>query len=471
MHHPPLPSPESLLGTSAQRAARLLCRQYAHEASSALDRIEASGDDGVSARHELRVALRRLRVTMGAYKPVLADTLPARLSRRVRTLARRLGAARDRDVHDILMQSLAAARTQPQRAALSRLDIRLITADEPLDADAIRQRWHRIAKSLHDGIDSWHERLRLAGPPETQFFASVAADALDHAANRIARRFTPVMRRDDVTAIHAARLALKSARYLLAPLADGDDEAIALVSALRRAQTQLGVINDEHSLQLRLRDRLTQNPDATPTGQTGVRALAACQRDLDARIAAAFDALADWREPESMLGYVARLHDIATRWRDRASPPIEIERKWLLSALPPRVRGLTPSLLRQGYLPGETLVERIRSVTYNDTTRWVRTVKLGRGIARIEVEEDATDVLGLQLFALTEGRRVEKRRYAVDDGERVWEIDVFSDRDLVLAECELPHEDTPVEIPVWLTPYVVREVTGEAEFTNWKLAR
>jgi CYTH domain-containing protein len=152
-------------------------------------------------------------------------------------------------------------------------------------------------------------------------------------------------------------------------------------------------------------------------------------------------------------------------------PPLEIERKWLLSALPPHLRDLTPSVLRQGYLPGDVLVERIRSVTRGTVTEWLRTVKLGEGMSRIEIEEAATPSLGTALFALTLGKRVEKRRYAVRDGELTWEIDDFTDRDLVLAEVELPSEATPVEIPAWLAPCVVREVTGERAFTNWQLAR
>ena len=98
-------------------------------------------------------------------------------------------------------------------------------------------------------------------------------------------------------------------------------------------------------------------------------------------------------------------------------------------------------------------------------------MKLGRGVARIEVEEDATPALGKALFALTRGRRVEKRRYAVSDGARTWEIDDFTDRALVLAEVEFPDANAEVEFPAWLAPYVVREVTDDAAFTNWKLAR
>ncbi len=151
--------------------------------------------------------------------------------------------------------------------------------------------------------------------------------------------------------------------------------------------------------------------------------------------------------------------------------PTEIERKWLLTALPPQVRSVQPAEFQQGYLPGEALVERIRRETRGGETRWMRTVKLGRGLTRIEVEEEATAELGAALFALTTGRRVTKRRYAIPDRALTWEIDEFTDRDLVLAELELPSEDTAFTIPAWLTPFVVREVTGDREFTNWQLAR
>ena len=151
--------------------------------------------------------------------------------------------------------------------------------------------------------------------------------------------------------------------------------------------------------------------------------------------------------------------------------PTEIERKYLLSALPERALGLTPAVLRQGYLPGERLIERIRCITLPDSTRWVRTVKLGAGLVRIEVEEDATPALGEALWALTTGKRVEKVRYAIPEGDLVWEIDAFTDRQLFLAEVELPHADHAVRIPDWLHPHVVREVTDEREFTNWSLAR
>jgi len=75
------------------------------------------------------------------------------------------------------------------------------------------------------------------------------------------------------------------------------------------------------------------------------------------------------------------------------------------------------------------------------------------------------------MWPLTEGKRVTKRRHKIADGGLVWEIDAFTDRELVLAEVELPSPNTEAKLPEWLAPYVVREVTEESEYVNINLAR
>jgi len=58
----------------------------------------------------------------------------------------------------------------------------------------------------------------------------------------------------------------------------------------------------------------------------------------------------------------------------------------------------------------------------------------------------------------TDGCRISKRRYSVQEGELVWEIDVFDNRDLVLAEVELDAVDQEAPLPEWLAPYLAYEV-------------
>lgn len=152
--------------------------------------------------------------------------------------------------------------------------------------------------------------------------------------------------------------------------------------------------------------------------------------------------------------------------------PLEIERKYLLRALPAMPRVTDVLEIDQGYLPGDILVERLRRQRSRDgTERFFRTVKLGAGVARTELEEETDRRTFEHLWLLTEGRRLTKRRYLVPEDGGTWEIDEFSDRDLVLAELEFDDPAHEVVIPAWLQPVLVRDVTDERAYTNRNLAR
>lgn len=151
---------------------------------------------------------------------------------------------------------------------------------------------------------------------------------------------------------------------------------------------------------------------------------------------------------------------------------LEIERKYLLRALPvfPRVAGVLE--IQQGYLPGDKLVERLRREESADgVVKYYRTVKLGSGVERVEIEDETDAATFAHLWVLTLGRRLTKRRYLIPNGPDVWEVDEFTDRKLVLAELELDRADAHIEMPPWLTPVLVREVTDDRTYTNRSLAR
>lgn len=151
--------------------------------------------------------------------------------------------------------------------------------------------------------------------------------------------------------------------------------------------------------------------------------------------------------------------------------PLEIERKYLLSALPPQAQKAPCLQIEQGWIPGTKIHERLRRVVGANGQQLYRTIKLGRGVQRIEVEEEPPLDLFIKLWPLTEGRRVTKRRFCISEGDFTWELDAFTDRDLVLAEVELPAADFVVTLPGWLAPFVVREVTDEDQYVNLNLAR
>jgi CYTH domain-containing protein len=165
-------------------------------------------------------------------------------------------------------------------------------------------------------------------------------------------------------------------------------------------------------------------------------------------------------EPASGRGYTPDMSDL----------PYEIERKYLLRGQPPRVVGAPSLEIDQGYIPGERIKERIRRARGAGTTHYYRTIKMGSGVQRIEIEEETTAEFFDAVWPLTAGFRVRKRRHLVDDGG-LWEIDEFLDRPaLWLAELELMHADQVVEVPAWLAPFVEREVTDDPRYTNRALA-
>ena len=437
----------------------------------AIDTIDAPGKQGVAARHALRIALRRLRVALETYAAVLQDTVPPRLSRRTRSLARRVGVLRTRDVHVRLLSTVAKGRSAGQRASLRKLKADDTHQPSEHEIATIRARWQRLAAELEPSLEAWTERHAVGTVRPVEPLAVVAADALEQAVERITSRCGAIGSIDDFDAMHAARLAIKAARYIMMPLLDHSEEHDATVEALRSAQVEFGKLNDARLLRDELQRGATGAKRTGKRARTTAAALAASDMELADRISSAFDALAQWRDAAALQQLLQPLRTIACAWRGAAGPPMEIERKWLLSSLPLRVDGIVPDTLAQGYLPGDTLVERIRSITRAGATRWIRTVKIGRGLVRVEIEEETTVEIATALFALTAGKRVTKLRYAVPDQALTWEIDDFTDRALVLAEVELPTADTAVEIPRWLAPYIVREVTDEKAFTNWQLAR
>ena len=157
---------------------------------------------------------------------------------------------------------------------------------------------------------------------------------------------------------------------------------------------------------------------------------------------------------------------------DMAANDVEIERKYLLRALPDRAAGAPFVEIDQGYLPGSRINERVRRAVGPKGATYTRTVKAGSGISRIEVEEETTAQFFETVWPLTAGVRVHKRRYSIWEGNDEWLIDEFLDREgLVLAELELEQAEQVVRIPVWLALVLDREVTNDRAYTNYALAR
>jgi adenylate cyclase len=150
----------------------------------------------------------------------------------------------------------------------------------------------------------------------------------------------------------------------------------------------------------------------------------------------------------------------------------EIERKYLLRALPQGVEQYPSQEIDQGYIPGLHVRERVRRIREGNTVSYVRTVKLGTGIEKFEFEEPATEAFFTAVWPLTEGHRVRTRRYRVPGDGGEWEVDEFLDRpDFWLCEIELDHASERPLPPPEIAEVIVREVTDESGFSNYRLSR
>ena len=100
----------------------------------------------------------------------------------------------------------------------------------------------------------------------------------------------------------------------------------------------------------------------------------------------------------------------------------------------------------------------------------VLTAKRGEGLSRQEAEVELGSERFEELWPLTEGRRLHKRRHVVPHGELRIEVDVYQGdlEGLVVAEIEFPSEEEAkgFDPPDWLGD----EVTGDSRYLNETLA-
>jgi CYTH domain-containing protein len=145
---------------------------------------------------------------------------------------------------------------------------------------------------------------------------------------------------------------------------------------------------------------------------------------------------------------------------------MEVERKFLVKELPD-LDGTDSDEIEQGYLAtgadGEVRVRR-------KGERLVLTAKRGSGLSREEGEVDLDRASFDELWPLTEGRRLHKRRHVIPHGDLKIELDVYEgDLDgLRVAEIEFGSEEEAkaFDSPDWLG----EEVTGDERYLNETLA-
>ncbi|HUR27827.1 MAG TPA: CHAD domain-containing protein, partial [Planctomycetota bacterium] len=423
------------------------------------------------ALHDFRVAIRRLRSALRVWKSELGRGSRAKDRRRLRQIQRSTNAGRDAEVGLGWLAQQVESLSAEEQPGLHRIAQRLETRLESTDGDA-RERvdddFPKLQRRLKPRLSSLRVEVNLARPTEGARFGEAWADKLREHAAELAERLAEVDSPSNREPAHAARIRLKRLRYLAEPAASSVAGVKELVATCKRLQDVLGDFNDAHVLGVELEEALEGADDGAPE-QPGLAELA---RRVEARREELFVTLErEWLgESGGGAALCASAGRLADAGFDAARAGTEVERKFLLSELPPLPRGATLHEIEQGWLPGKLLRERVRAVRDDDGEHFFRTLKLGRGLSRTEIEEETTREVFDALWPLSAGCRVRKVRHEVHDDDLVWEIDEFRGRELVLAEVELGSTSDLAVPPAWLAPFVVREVTDEPGYTNLELA-
>ncbi|MBQ8924365.1 MAG: CYTH domain-containing protein [Lachnospiraceae bacterium] len=145
---------------------------------------------------------------------------------------------------------------------------------------------------------------------------------------------------------------------------------------------------------------------------------------------------------------------------------MEIERKYLLKAIPERLDKYAHYDIEQAYLADKPVV-RVRKRVSSDKKDFFLTVKSTGMIKREEVETAIAEDTYNTFLEEAEGNIITKTRYIIPlDNELKIELDIFRGifDGIIMAEVEFPDEDTANKF----TPpdYFSDEVTFDKRFHN-----
>ena len=146
---------------------------------------------------------------------------------------------------------------------------------------------------------------------------------------------------------------------------------------------------------------------------------------------------------------------------------VEIERRFLLADDSCREAESEPLVLQQGYLSVEK--ERTIRVRIIGSQAWLTLKGYISDMTRSEFEYEIPLAHAQAMMADMCPFKMEKYRYRVEFEGFVYEIDEYfgDNAPLIVAEIELPSEDTEFPKPSWLG----QEITSDGKFTNAYLSK
>ena len=232
--------PRDLPGLPAWDGVVELARCYLDDARRAASGLGSHPDP--DALHDFRVALRRLRGLLRAYRAPVGPRVPKRLRRRLKSIADSTGAGRDADVMLAWIADQRRELSRSERVGARWLADRITTRrDADPDVRKLPARFERLDRRLRKRLAA---EARAPGSHPGPSFAATTARLVTDVAVSLTDALREIHTPDDRRAAHRARIAGKRLRYLLEPVADAAAGAPALIERLRSLQEVLGEFNE-----------------------------------------------------------------------------------------------------------------------------------------------------------------------------------------------------------------------------------
>jgi CYTH domain-containing protein len=148
---------------------------------------------------------------------------------------------------------------------------------------------------------------------------------------------------------------------------------------------------------------------------------------------------------------------------------VEIERKFLVTGnVWEQYTNVKIQHIQQGYISkSKKHTVRIRIVADTEAYITIKGPRIGCTGSEFEYQIPYDD--GIQMLKMCDAGLIEKTRYVFKDAyNQLWEVDKFAGNNdgLIVAEIELPSEDTLVILPDWIT----LECTFDKRYTNSRLS-
>jgi CHAD domain-containing protein len=244
---------EALLQTHADRGIRSIALSLLADAKKATAKLShASNGLGAGhkksddALHDFRVAVRRLRSWIRAFKPRLTDAASRKQRRRLSDIADATGAIRDATVHLEWLHSERRGMGVRQQVGEAWLRTRLEhqrteSADAALKAASD---FDAMVAKLERRLSTFRAEVIEREPPPT--FGVALAERILMESDELKAHLAAIHAYTDVEESHRARIAAKRLRYVLEPMSELFANGAEIIDTLKALQDSLGDLHDVH---------------------------------------------------------------------------------------------------------------------------------------------------------------------------------------------------------------------------------